>query len=218
MKNFPIINWCRFFAALFFIVVLFGGFSSGQTAKNQNRRVKGRVLTSEEMPKIRLKFDKKFKFVGSQEFVLYDRAKAEQYFFVEAENQKIKRMYMLQFEGFLPSIKATYDYNEPQSVEIGGLRYFSNTEIVPNVSLALQSVPDSDIARAAKFLQDKGFKLMNSLIYQRFVRVVDENKRNEFILLYIEDSENAEISNPAQKEKMMQGLRERALANFKTQK
>ena len=218
MQNFQVINWCRFFAALFLIAVMFGGFSSAQTTKNQNRRVKGQILTSEEMPKIRLKFDKKFKFAGSQEFVLYDRAKAEQYFFVEAENQKIKRMYMLQFEGFLPNIKATYDYNEPQSVAIGGLKYFSNTEIVPNVSLALERVPDSDIARAAKFLQDKGFKLMNSIIYQRFVRVVDENKRNEFIFLYIEDSENTDVNNSAQKEKMLQGLRERALANFKTLK
>jgi hypothetical protein len=218
MKNFQVMNRYSFFAALFLIVVMFGGLSSAQTTKNQNRRVKGRVVTSEEMPKIRLEFNKKFKFVGSQEFVLYDRAKAEQYFFVEAEKQKIKRMYMLQFEGFLPNVKAAYDYNEPQTVEIGGLKYFSNTEIIPNVSLALQAVPDSDIARAAKFLQDKGFKLPTSLIYQRFVRVVDEKKRNEFILLYVEDYESAETGNQAQKEKMMRELRERALANFKTLK
>lgn len=218
MKNFQVINRCEFFAGLLLFVLVFSGFSTAQTVQKQIRTVKGRVLISEDMPKIRLKFNKKFKFAGSQEFVLYDRAKAEQYFFVNAENQKIKRMYMLQFEGFLPNIKATYDYNEPQTVKIGGLDYFSNTEIIPDVSLALRAVPDSDIARAAKFLQDKGFKLPDSIIYQRFVRIVDENKRNELILLYIEDSENAETGSPAQKEKTMRELRERAMANFKTSK
>lgn len=74
--------------------------------------------------------------------------------------------------------------------------------------MALQTVPDSDIAKAAKFLQDKGFVLMKSLKYQRFVRVLDEAKRSEFIMLYIEDAENG--GNAETKD-----LPNRALANFK---
>ena len=191
------------------VVFLFGNFSFAQTTQNVSRKVKGRVLTSNDAPKISLKFDKKFKFVGSHEFVLYDRANAAQYFFVEAEGKKIKRMFMLQFEGFLPNIDAKYDYNEPNTVELGGLKYFSNAEFVPNVELALKAVPDSDIAHAAKFLQDKGFVLMKSLVFQRFVRVVNESKRDEFIMLYIEDAEN---------EKSIQGLSDRTLQHFKVLK
>ena len=173
------------------------------------REVKGRTLTSKSAPEIRLKFGKKFKFEGKQEFVLYDRANAEQYFFVEAENKKIKRLFMLQFESFLPGIDAKYDYNEPNSATIGGVKYFSNTENIPDVEAALKAVPGSDIAKAAKFLQDKGFILMKSLKYQRFVRVLDDAKRSEFILLYVED---AEISNNND------DLQSRALANFKVLK
>lgn len=166
-------------------------------------------MISTDTPKIRLKFDKKFKFAGSHEFILYDRANAEQYFFVEAKDKKIKRMFMLQFEGFLPTIDAKYEYNEPKTIEFGGLKYFSNAEFVPNVEMALKAVPDSDIARAAKFLQDKGFVLMKSLVFQRFVRIVNETKTKEFIMLYIEDAEN---------EKAITGLSERALQNFKVLK
>ena len=118
-------------------------------------------------------------------------------------------MFMLQFEGFLPNIDAKYDYNEPNTVELGGLKYFSNAEFVPNVELALKAVPDSDIVHAAKFLQDKGFVLMKSLVFQRFVRVVNESKRDEFIMLYIEDAEN---------EKSIQGLSDRALQHLKVLK
>ena len=197
--------------AIFFLL---GSFvlTAAQNIDQSARAVKGRILISKDAPELRLKFGKKFKFAGSQRFVLYDRANAEQYFFVEAANNKIKRLYMLQFEGFLPKIDGTYDYNEPQTVEIGGSRYFSNTENIANVEAALSAVPGSDIAKAAKFLQDKGFTLMKSLKYQRFVRVLDEDKRREFIILYIEDADIADLS------KQSEDFQRRALANFKVLK
>lgn len=192
-------------AAILLTILVATVFSFAQA----ERKVKKRILTSSDAPKIRIKFGKTFKFAGSQKFVLYNRAEAEQFFFVEAENQKIKRLYMLQFENFLPEIKATYNYNEPQSVKIGGLDYFANTEVVPNVEAALKSVPDSDIAKAAAFLKSKNFILMKSLLYQRFVRVVSDDKRREFIVLYIEEtSDGAELKQKAE-------LPKRALANFK---
>lgn len=194
------------FSKLLILFFLLGSFSFAQTSP---RKINENILNSSDLPKIRLKFNKKFKFAGSHEFVLYDRAKAEQYFFVVAEDKKIKRMFMLQFEGFLPKIDAKYDYNEPNTIDFGGLKYFSNTEFIPNVEQALNAVPDSDIARAAKFLQDKGFTLMKSLVFQRFVRVVDESKRNEFIMLYIEEAND---------EKAKENLSERALENFKVLK
>jgi hypothetical protein len=209
MKNLSVIHKNP---SVFFIVICLFVFTvtAQQNTDKTNREVKERILTSKSNPKIRLKFAKKFKFVGSQEFTLYERAKAEQYFFIESENKKIKRLFMLQFESFLPEITdGKYDYNEPNSIEIGGLKYFSNTENVPNVEMALKAVPDSDIAKAAKFLQDKGFILMKLLKYQRFVRVLDDAKRSEFIMLYVED---AEIPNNNG------DLQSRALANFKVLK
>ncbi len=208
MKILP--DFLRKSLTVFFVISLFVlAITAQQNTDKPNRAVKGRVLTSKSSPEIRLKFNKKFKFAGSQEFVLYERAKAEQYFFFEAENKIIKRLYMLQFESFLPEIDGKYDYNEPNSIEIGGIKYFSNSENIPNVEAALKAVPDSDIAKAAKFLQDKGFILMKSLKYQRFVRVLDDSKRREFIVLYVED---AEIPNNNG------DLQNRALANFKVLK
>lgn len=197
MKNPSTLKLCGILAAILLLAL--------SIAAQSPRSVKGRVLTSKNAPEIRLKFDKKYKFTGSHEFILYDRAKAEQFFFVEAEGKKIKRLYMLQFESFLPGIEGKYDYNEPNSVEIGGLKYFANSENIPNVEAALKAVPDSDIAKAAKFLQDKGFTLMKSLKYQRFVRLLDDAKRSELIIIYVEDAENSKTGD----------LQKTALANFK---
>ena len=194
--------------AVIFTILLCLNFSFSQT----KREVKKQILISSDAPKIRLKFDKNFSFAGSQKFILYNRAEAEQFFFVEADDKKIKRLYMLQFENFLPKIEATYNYNESETVKIGGLDFFANSENVPDVETALKAVPDSDIAKAAEFLRSKGFTLMKSIIYQRFVRVVSDDKRREFIILYIEDSENKEAGSSKE------NLQTRALKNFKIQR
>src|SRR6266702_840712 len=68
------------------------GQSPAKTESNQIRRVKRQLLTSTSLPPIRIKFDKAFKYVGSQSFILYDKSQVEQHFFVNADKQKrIKR-------------------------------------------------------------------------------------------------------------------------------
>lgn len=196
------------FIAIIFTILLCLNFLFSQT----KREVKKQILISSDAPEICLKFDKKFNFAGSQKFILYNRAEAEQFFFVEADGKEIKRLYMLQFENFLPKIEATYNYNEPETVKIGGLNFFVNSENVSDVETALKAVPDSDIAKAAGFLKSKGFTLMKSITYQRFVRVVSDDKRREFIILYVEDAENKDAGNSKE------NLQIRALKNLKIQK
>jgi hypothetical protein len=185
-------------------------YSQRRAADEQTRVVKGRVLTSAKLPAIRMRFDKRFKYVGSQKFVLYGRAQAEQHFFVDADaRRRVRRMYMLQFEGYLPGIDASYNYEVKETVKLGGMDYMVNVENVPNVKAALGQQPESDAARAVAFLEGKGYSVGESVRYQRFVRLVDESKRNEFIMLYVED---ASTSQPD--EKSMREFRARALKGF----
>jgi len=177
------------------------------------RLVKRQVLTSTSLPPIRIKFDKAFKYVGSQSFILYDRAQVEQHFFVNADKQKrIKRMYMMQFEGYLPNIKATYDYPVTKTVTLGGQTYIVNSEGIPNVPAVLKQNPQSDVTRAASFLDSKGYRISESIMFQRFVRLVDDAKRNEFILLYVEDTATGAF---AENEKARQEFSGRALKGFR---
>jgi hypothetical protein len=163
--------------------------SPAKTESNRIRRVKGHVLISTYLPSIRVRLDKRLKYVGSQKFILYQRAQVEQHFFLDADKQgHLKRMYMVQFEGYLPNINGTYDYPPTKTVDLGGQTYIVNAESIPNVSAVLKQDPQSDVARAASFLESKGYRVTESIVFQRFVRLVDEAKRNEFILVYIEDA------------------------------
>jgi hypothetical protein len=155
----------------------------------QTRQVKDQVLTSTYLPPIRIKFDDKFKYAGTQKFILYERAQVEQFFFVDADTAgRIRRMYFAQFEGYLPAVDAKYDYPVKETVTLGGQTYIVNAESVPNVSAVLKQNPESDAAHAASFLESKGYRLGESIRFQRFVRLVDDAKRNELILVYVEDA------------------------------
>ena len=186
--------------------------SPTKTESNQIRRVKRQVLTSTHLPSIRVRFGQRFKYLGSQKFILYGRAQVEQYFFVDADNQhRIKRMYMVQFEGYRPNVNATYDYPATETVNLAGQTYLVNAERIPDVSAALKQDPQSDVARAGSFLGSKGYRISESIMFQRFVRLVDEAKRNEFILLYVEDTG---IGAAAENEQARQEFANRALKGF----
>jgi len=102
---------------------------SSPAAPPPARTVKGQVLTSAATPAVRLEFAKEFKYVGAQDFILYDVARAEQHFFVDADSEgRIKRLYWVQFEGYLPSNTHTYRYQPTKTVEIGGLQFIAATD------------------------------------------------------------------------------------------
>jgi len=183
------------FVAMFSLSVL-----PGASQQQQTRQVKDQILTSTYLPPIRIKFGDDFKPVGTQVFVLYERAQVQQYFFVDADTQTriIKRMYWVQFEGYLTGVNAKYDYPANETVTIAGQTYLVNAESVPNIWEVVRRMPQSDVERGIKFLQSKGYRMNEAVRYQRFVRLVDEAKRNEMILTYIEDASAS--SDPLDKE------------------
>ena len=160
----------------------------GATAEApQTRTVKDRTLTSTQMPAVRLEFSKPFKYAGGHSFILYEVANAEQHFFVDADKDgRIKRMYWIQFEGYLPSNTHSYDYKSPKTVNIGGLDFFADA-FARNIK-ASPGRPDSDGNRARAFLASKNYRLgSDEVLSQRLVHLVDKEKRNELMIIYLED-------------------------------
>jgi hypothetical protein len=198
-----------------------------KSASSQQRRVKGRTLTSDALPPIKIKFDKAFKYVGSQSFILYNSAQVQQYFFVAANKGRIKSMFMVQFEGYLPDNTHTYNYNISNTVKLGESDFMYDTSVV-NVPAFRKQYPDSDAGRAAAFLEGKGYQLEGEdIAYQRFVRLVDEARRNELLIIYYENLSGtgltaADLSEKgraaSQREKVFQEVRQRALKSFTVMK
>ncbi len=151
------------------------------------RSVKGRELISTETPPVRLRFDRAFRYVGGQVFILYGVARAEQHFFVDADKQgRIRRLYWVQFEGYLPSNTHTYQYPVARTVTLGGREFIADA--YPRNLKAQPGRPDSDGARARAFLASKGYRMASDeVLSQRLVHLVDAAKRSELMIIYTED-------------------------------
>ena len=161
--------------------------STTSPTQKPTRTVKGQVITSTEKPAARIEFDKGFKYAGGHDFILYDVARAEQHFYVDADKDgRIKRMYWVQFEGYLPSNTNTYRYRVNKTASIGGLEFIADA-YARNIK-ANPGRPDSDGARARAFLESKGFRLASDeVMSQRLVHLIGEAKRDELMIIYMED-------------------------------
>lgn len=197
--------------------------SEQAAAATPARSVKGLTLTSEGMPRVKIKVDKAFEYAGSQKFILYDTAQVEQFFFVvPGEGGRVKRLVMVQFEGYLPNNTHTYDYGAEKSVRLGRVDFMTDFS-VGSPELVRTHRPGSDVDRAVRHLEAKGFRPEGDFMSQRFVRLVDEARRNEIIILYVEDMGGTGFTvadfakggrADAQKGSIEQGLLARALKSF----
>lgn len=193
-------------------------------APSPSRTVSGQTLTSTALPAVRLEFDKEFKYAGGHSFVLYDVANAEQHFFVDADKDGlIRRMYWIQFEGYLPNKPHSYDYKVKSTVNIGGLDFIADA-YARNIKLN-PGRPDSDGSRARAFLASKGLKLgSDEVMSQRLVHLIDEAKRNELMIIYLEDLAPMKLTaadlapdgkSASEWEEISRALLERATRNMK---
>ena len=198
-----------------------------QTNPPITRMVSGQILTSKDTPAVRLEFDKAFKYAGSQTFVLYNVAVAEQHFFVDADKDgRMKRFFWIQFEGYLPANTHSYNYNSPRIVNAGGFDFFA--DVYARSLKGDMGRPDSDGNRARAFLSSRGFQMIGTeILSQRLVHLVDATKRNELMIIYIEDLSDTCVTAADLNEggaararwpEISQGLLDRALKNMKVTK
>ena len=208
-------------------IVVLAAFSLFVAPAHAQRSVEGRTLISRSLPPVRIKFDKDFDYVGTQSFVLYGTAQVEQHFFVDADDSHIRRLFMVQFEGYLPTNTHTYNYQIKETVKLGGLDFMYDTQVA-NVPNFRKQYPDSDAGRAAAFLEGKGYQLEGmDLVFQRYIRMVDESRRNELLIIYYESLKDtgltaADLSEggraAADRERIFREVHKRALKGFKVSK
>lgn len=183
------------------------------------RTVEGTTLISGEPPSIRIQFDSAFQYLGSQEFDLYDVVRAEQHFFADAQEERIRRLYWIQFEEYEPAHDYTHDYsNLPEVVMIGGHPFRADARLWDFEAMEVD--PESDFGRALAFLEERGYTFGPGFARQRMVWVYDDSKRSDVIIIYAEDISLHDLSAKKFSEEdwdwsdLAEELKARALAGF----
>jgi len=169
------------------ILLVFTSCQKNSPGKEENGRfVMGQILTSEKLPKIKIALDDSFVYQGKIDFKIRDIAIGERYIFIDSENHIVKRMFIAQFEGFLPSSEEFYRYSFVNATEMGNHKFRQNTYAFSN-SESMAANPVGEAALTFNFLKDKGFKVEDELMMSRFVTVAGKDKKHELILFYVEN-------------------------------
>lgn len=156
------------------------------TAVSPDRTVVDNVLTSEALPRIRVAVDPKIAYVGSFPFKIRDVAAGERFLFAETEGRRVRRMVIVQFEGFLPEVDDEYRFQVTNPVKLGAHEYRHSTWLFDNEQ-SVREGTDTEPGYTAKFLKSRGLKTDKELMMSRFARPVGADRRNEIIIFYFEN-------------------------------
>jgi hypothetical protein len=170
-----------------------------------DRFVEGNKLVSKVLPKTEIDVASEFQFVGKIDFVIkalseeYDEslrgkpvAEGERFVFASFEShdsKEIKKLFIVQFEGFYEKLDLTYNYDLSNGMQIGDFKYRYNTWFY-NSAENINQNPEGESAKTQQLLNQKGLKTKDEVLMSRFVTVVDEARKYEMIIYYLEFAED----------------------------
>jgi hypothetical protein len=155
-------------------------------ADKVKRTVVNNVLTSDSLPRITISVEPSLKYLGKFDFNLRNIAGGERHVWAETSAGRVKRMFIVQLEGFLPNVDDYYKYPIRTPVKLGKHTYSHNLWFY-NDDETRRADPPNEAGMTAKFLAERGLSLDSDLIMSRFARIVGEDKRNEIIFFYWEN-------------------------------
>jgi hypothetical protein len=150
------------------------------------RQVHGDTLISGADPVARFVFAPPFQPAGGQAIDVVKVAGAEQYFFIDAaEDKSLRRFYWVQFEQYYPSNTYTYDFSQFRQtpVPLGRLIFQGDVRVRANY-FTMDTRPGSDSKAAREFLLARGFKLDGTFATLRLFYLPDSTRRRELMIIY----------------------------------
>ena len=160
--------------------------AAGPEPRTARRSFENGVLVSNCLPVLRLQPDSGFRYLGAHPFRIRDVAGGERHVFVDAAGGRVRRLLLLQFEGYLDGVEGGYHYGVTNPVTLGWETYNQNVYLFSSRG---DLAPEGIATRA--FLERNGLDWQDEQMMSRFVRTVDPARRHELIIFYNENVADA---------------------------
>jgi hypothetical protein len=149
------------------------------------RQASGNRLISQRDPAITITLPRSARYVGADRWDLYGICDAELHVFVEADAQKrVRALYWIQFEGYLPSNTHVYDYSKDEPLTFAGLPFWKRARFGPTSD---PQRAGSDGEHVRQLLAREGYQLPPHMMNVRLVHLLDDSRRKELMFIYSED-------------------------------
>jgi hypothetical protein len=172
---------------LFALVVYVATSAAVAQSLPPERTVEGTVVVSTKDPSARISVPPQATYVGAARFALFGVADCEIHLFVEADqSKKVKRIFWVQFEGYLPEHPKLVYSKHPaySSTSLSGLPFYHRARFGQSTD---PIEPGSDAERVFSMLKEKGFTVPPETVNVTYKHFLDSTMRKELMLIVIED-------------------------------
>ncbi len=190
----------------------------------QGRSLNKNTIISIKNPPIRIDVDEQLPHIGILNFKLKEVAQVERYIYARHdESKRVQRLFIAQFESFLPEIKGDYKFQVTNPTRLGNSDYQTDIGIF-NFAERIASNPKAEAEYTKALLDKNNLKADDDFLVARYARITSEDKRTELILFYLENLKDlgftrAELESNGirtpQAEKLFRDFADRALKSFK---
>ncbi len=160
------------------------------------RKVENNILTSEAKPKLKVKVDGEFQFLGKLDFVLFGSAKVERFLFGVIEDKKIQKMITFQFEEYLPHTNYTYRRRYTDSLSFGGLIFGNHGQQIglTHIGNFIKRWQDRGLEHEVtyQYLKEEGYAYEDLILGHSMV-YYGPTMRHECIIVYYDNLSNYEL-------------------------
>lgn len=157
------------------------------------RYVQDDVLISISDPSLAIAVGSSFTYVGRHSIAIGNTGAGERFIFVDDDKDSARRLFIVQFEGFLPGIDDEFRYNLSASPTVANYRWRSNGYAF-DLGDSVAANPTGEAAATRSFLDAKGYSVPNEWMMWRSLTIVDEERRKEAIIFYIEDVQSTGLT------------------------
>ena len=136
------------------------------------------MVVSDSLPRVRVEVDTAFEYLGHVTIPVGATAIAEQFIFAEVRNGRIARAVIVHFEHFFPDNARQFGYPPGPAATLGEHTYLhQNWRLGPDY----MAKPAVD-----SLIRSRGLATDSVYGSDRYVRVLPESNKHEFILFYLE--------------------------------
>ena len=147
------------------------------------------VLISTKEPALAIEVASPFTYLGRHPIVIGEIGAGERFVFVDAVNEVVGRLLVVQFEGFLPAVDDFFQYDLSGKPVVAKYPFRSNGYAF-DMAESVARNPTGEAAATSAFLESNGYEVPRFWMMWRSLTIADEAKKKEAIIFYVEDAES----------------------------